>query len=266
MGQNADRIAALACAFLLMTGCTYNPFVADNQTTGSVEGAVIGAGAGAGLAAYGSASKPWLWVAGIAGGAAGYYVTTLRYESGGIIQDGGTVYKIGDLIGIYIPTDNLFEPNTAILLPKATAVLESAATILRRTPDNNIIISGNTSGFYRARWEQHISEQRAQKVAAYLWNAGINNFTSEQMEKMRKLAYVGYGDFFPIANHYENTGIRANSRVQIISYPDSCDLGIDKRHMSFLNVGKDMDEDVLKAPSSHCKWGKDGSATDCWED
>ena len=217
------KIKMTACILATsLTGCTYNPFLLNNHTTGNPLAAGIGAGVGAGTVALLGGSKAMMLAGGLVGGAIGYYATTLRYASGGVLQAGGKVYKIGDYLGIYIPTDNVFEPNTADFLPQAKPILDSAAAILKRYPDHSIIISGNTSGFYHARWEQSLSEKRAQRVAAYLWNAGINH--NNPHIKFYKLNYIGHGDYFPIAKSLHNTGIRENSRIQITSYPSDCDV------------------------------------------
>lgn len=222
MNKHAKPYCALLLSLTLLTSCTYNPFTTNNHLSGSPEATAIGAGIGAGGVALLGGSKFAMGLAGIAGGTIGYYVTTLRYASGGILQGGGKVYKIGDYLGLYIPTDNVFEPNTADFLPQAKPILDSTVAVLKRYPNHSILISGNTSGFYRARWEQALSEKRAQKISAYLWNAGISQ--SNPYLHFNRLTYVGHGDYFPLAKDLTNTGIRQNSRIQITSYPVSCDL------------------------------------------
>lgn len=250
MQKAVKRMGSIVCVINLLTGCSYNPFIINNHTTGSAGATAIGAAVGAGSVALLGGSKYLIALGGIGGGAVGYYVTTLRFESGDVLAAGGQVYSIGDFIGIDIPTDNLFEPNTADFLPQAGPILDSAATVLKRRPNNNIIISGNTSGFSRPRWELRLSEERAKKVSAYLWNAGINQFKPSGVD-MRKLIYVGYGNFFPIANDYTNEGIRQNSRIQITSYPTNYDLQLDKRHLAIHNIGA-LDDSSLGPPVSHC--------------
>lgn len=235
MKTEAKSLAILFCTSLLAS-CAYNPFSGNNHTTGSPSAAVIGAAAGAGGVALLNGPKALIAATGIGGGMLGYYVTTLQHDAGAITRAGGKVYQQGEFLGIYIPTDVLFEPNTADLLPQASPILDSVATVLARTPQNNILISGNTSGFYRSKWEQRLSEKRAQKISAYLWKAGINQF-DDTKGGMRKLNYVGYGDYFPIANHYTNEGIRQNSRIQITSYPTKAQLGLCKRQVAFNNMG-----------------------------
>jgi outer membrane protein OmpA-like peptidoglycan-associated protein len=250
MKRETSVTLTLIFFLLFLAGCTFNPFTTNNRTTGSATGALVGAGAGAGGVALLGGSKPLMALAGVGGGAIGYYVTTLRYDSGGIIQSGGQVYQVGEFVGIYIPTDKLFEPNTNDFLPQAGPILDSTAQVLKRYPNNNIIISGNTSGFYRSRWELKLSEKRAQKVASYLWNAGINQFKNQSIE-MRKLNYVGYGDYLPISSDYTNEGIRQNSRIQITSYPSNQVLGLDKRKTAVYNVGDfNNDKEIEEAPPS----------------
>jgi outer membrane protein OmpA-like peptidoglycan-associated protein len=253
MKRKVTIISALALSLSLLSGCTYNPFTpGSNDTTGSAAGTLIGAGAGAGSIALLGGTRYPIIAGGLVGGALGYYATTLRFASGGVMQTGGKVYKVGEIVGIYIPTDRIFELNTADFTPAAIPVLDSAAQVLYRYPNNNIIISGNTSGFGRPRREQILSEQRAAKVASYLWNAGIINF-KEESNDMRKLQYVGYGDFFPIASSHRNEGVRENSRIQIISYPSNCDLGLDKRREAIRNIGAlTSDADIDSASPKNC--------------
>lgn len=242
----------------LIASCTFNPFTTNNQTTGSPVGAAAGAGIGAGSVALLGGSKSMIAAAGIGGGAIGYYVTTLRFESGGIMQSGGQVYTVGDMVGIEVPSDQLFEANTAEFKPQAPFILDSVATVLQRKPNNNILISGNTSGFNRPRWEKRLSEERAKKVSAYLWNAGVSQY-KDMSTDLRKLDYVGYGNYFPVANTYTNDGIRANSRVQITSYPSTCDLHLDPRHDASRNVGSTDDtvptESVNMCNNENCMDG-----------
>jgi hypothetical protein len=255
------KFIGVLVSLLFLSGCAYSPFSSTNHLTGSPLGVAIGAGIGGGSVAALGGTKPLIGFAAITGGVIGYYVTTLRYDSGGIMQVGGQVYKIGDFVGIYIPSDKLFEPNTADFLPQAIPILDSTVAVLNRYPGNNIIISGNTSGFSRSTWEQRISEERAKKVSAYLWRAGINQF-KEQTTNMRQLNYVGYGDYLPISNDYTNDGIRQNSRIQITSYPTTCDLGLDKRSVAFHNFGKPNDGEINRAPDVKCT----GGVGDCSSD
>lgn len=247
-------ISTLALTLTLLSGCTYNPFM-DNHLTGTATSTAVGAGAGAGAVALFHGSAPALLVGGLTGGAIGYYASTLRFAAGGLIQGGGQVYQVGDFVGIYIPSDKIFVVNTADFNYRATRILDSAVKVLKRYPNNNIIISGNTSGFGSARWERELSVRRAQRVAAYFWSQGINQFKDADGNPdagMRKLNYVGYGDYFPDASQYTNNGLRENSRIQITSYPNDCDMHFDKRHVAMYNIAGTDDSAIDSAPYSTC--------------
>lgn len=220
-----------------LSACTYNPLSENNHLTGSAGSTVIGAAVGAGTVAALGATKPLpLTAAAIAGGSVGYYVSTLRFTAAGIYQNGGQVYTLGDYVTIEIPTDNIFEVNTTELLPEAEPVLKSASNVLKRYGCQNIVVSGNTSGFGTTKYERRISEGRAKEVAAYLWSEGINNF-QERSVNLRKLTYVGYGNYSPISSDLYNKGIRSNSRIQITSYPTRDQLMISEKAMAFNNMG-----------------------------
>ena len=217
-------------------GCSFNPFISRHHETGSPAGVMVGAVVGAGSVGLLGAPKSLIVLAGLGGGAIGYYVTTLRFDSGGIMHSGGQVYQIGEYLGLYIPTDNLFEPNTAVFLPQATPVLESVMTVLKRKPNNNILIIGNTSGFTNSVREYKLSRERAQQIFFYLSNANIVGGIQKTNIHIRQVRYVGYGDSFPIASHLTNDGIREISRIQIISYPSKASLYPDKQYSAFDNI------------------------------
>lgn len=231
----------VTCLLLATAGCSYNPFREDNQLTGSATYTAVGAGVGVLGAAAAGGSKAEMGIAGVAGGLIGYYASTLRFASGGIMHAGGQVYTVGQYITIEIPSDQLFDVNSSDLLPGAGAILDSVVSVLNRYPNNNILVSGNTSGFYSAKFERKLSEDRARQVAAYLWAHGINNFSAE-LGRNRKLNFVGYSNYFPISNDIQPKGVRQNSRIQITSYPSKEDLGLDKKHQVFGNIGDSSEE------------------------
>lgn len=232
------------CTLLTLAGCA--PISDTDPPTGNIYGTALGAFAGAGLAGVLGAPKPAIAVAGIAGAGIGYYMTTMRFSSAGIVAAGGKVYTVGDYVIIDLPTDSLFEPNTSEYLPMTSPILDSIVSVLSRYSGNNIFISGNTSGFWTERYERKMSQCRAEQIAAYLWAHGITNVRdfkpdSNDINTGRRLIYVGYGDEFPIANDIRIKGIRANSRIQIVASPPSATLHWDKnkkKHFKqFGNIG-----------------------------
>lgn len=246
-----DQYSRLSGLFLIsllsLAGCTYNPLARDNQLTGSPGATAAGAGIGLGTTILLGAPRPIVGLAGLVGGSVGYYVSSLRYASGGIISAGGLVYQVGDFVTIEVPTDKLFDSNSDEFLPGTSYILDSIRDVLARYPQDNIMISGNTSGFASAKYEHKISEDRARQVAAYLWAKGITAYRGEDHAlSPRRLIYVGYGNYFPIANNIKLAGIRANSRIQITAFPSN-QLIHDKRYKLFNNVG-DLGEPRQTSP------------------
>jgi outer membrane protein OmpA-like peptidoglycan-associated protein len=259
MTSNRNFLFLIILTFVLtLTSCTPNPFRSDNELTGTMTGTAVGAGVGAGGAALAGASKIEMGIAGILGGALGYYVTSLPFKAGGVTHVGGQVYTLGDYVTINIPSDVLFDVNSSDFLPGAGAVLDSAIAVLNRHPGNNIMISGNTSGFYTDKFERKISEARARQIAAYFWANGVNNFNNQDSNYAgredsptysRKLSYVGYGSYFPISNDITAQGVRENSRIQITSYPSQAKLHLNKCGKIFTNIGA-TDETPVKDPDA----------------
>lgn len=222
---------------LLFTGCSYNPLSSDsNNLSGNGAGGAFGAAIGIASATALSAPRPLVIGAGIGGTALGYYMTTLRYDAGPIYHAGGVVYTQGEYTGISIPSYRLFEPNSAEFIPQAEPLLNSAIAVLKRYPNSNILVSGNTGGLGTHHFNQKLSEARARQVAAYLWAHGINNFKSHNITT-RRLRFVGYDDYFPIADATKAGNIQKNSRIQITAYPSKDDLKLDKISRVFNNVG-----------------------------
>jgi len=234
----------------LLTACSFNPFTTDNEMTGKPLPTAIGGAAGAGSAALLGGSKYTIGLAGLGGAALGYYVSSLDFAAGGVTQIGGQVYTLGDYVTIEIPTDQIFDENSADLVPEAAAPLQSVVEVLKRYPSNNILISGNTSGFGTRRFELSLSERRAREVAAYLWAHGINSFkgaTFDPDSPTRTLSYVGYGNYAPIANDIRADSIRQNSRIQITAYPSKSQLKLCKEQKVFANIGATADDPPVKS-------------------
>lgn len=236
MESKYHLVLALILSFTL-AGCSFNPFTTDNHLTGSGTSTAVGAAVGVGTTAViGQTTKTTpLAIGGAVGALVGYYVSTLRFASGGIIHGGGQVFTLGDYVSIDLPTDNLFDVNTAEFLDDVKPVLDSVVAVLKRSPKNNIIVSGDTSGFGTTKFQLVLSEARARQVAAYLWAHGIGQFQCSTLSiegEGRQMYYTGYGDFFPIANHIHNDSIRQNSRIQITSYPILSDNIYTQFHLS----------------------------------
>jgi outer membrane protein OmpA-like peptidoglycan-associated protein len=227
---------------LTLTACSYNPLSTTNHLTGDPVVTAAGGIAGFGTAAaFGAKSPIVLGLAGLGGASIGYYMSTIRYDAAGIYHAGGQVFAVGDYVTIEIPTNRIFDDNTNDLLPEGDAALRSAAKVLNRLCCQSILVSGNSSGFGTAKWERKITQDRARVVSAFLWAQGVNNFKKISNDT-RTLTYVGYGNYFPIANNIRAKGIQSNSRIQITAYPTRDQLLIDRKKRTFGNMGENFAE------------------------
>jgi len=249
MFSKIKAVSMLVFLLCLLGGCTYNPFSAQNRLTGNGAGPIIGAAAGAGITGLLGAPRPIIILSGLGGGALGYYVTTLRYDAGGVVSYGGQVYQLGDFVGIDIPTDYLFEENTTRFLPYAHFILDSVVDVLNRYGDRSILVAGNTSGFDRPYRETKLSRARAEAVVTYLRRHGINAFKDSSIN-MRSIKFVGNGDRFPIANHYVNDSIRQNSHIFISAYLTHNQL--DRPRPVFKDIGAMDDRQFRGAGGNQC--------------
>ena len=241
------RSLLLICLALALPGCSYNPFSTDNHLTGKPVGAAIGGTAGAGTAALAGASRSMVAVAGLGGAALGYYLTTIDFISGGIKQAGGDVLTQGDCITISLPTWRLFETGSTTFLPAAGPALDSTAQILTDFPDDDILISGNSSGYGMSKAEKRLTRRQASKIAGSLWAHGLSAFKQDGMTR-RHLIIMGNGARFPIANTITAKGISENSRIQISACPSTADFGPGIENVRDANVGG---FDEIPVPGKH---------------
>ncbi|OGT21771.1 MAG: hypothetical protein A3C55_00850 [Gammaproteobacteria bacterium RIFCSPHIGHO2_02_FULL_42_13] len=202
-------ICAIAI-FVLQTG--YAASRAQYAITGAVVGAAIGTGAGAIVAS--NAMIPGAVIGGGVGAIAGSGIYGSELEHAQI--------SVVDLPGktiIVIPSDNLFEINTANFLPNATDILADVQNML--PADKDIYISANTDpiGASISFQGSPLSEQQAAKVAGYFWANGLKINDANQ-----NIHYHGNDDDYPIASNDRLEGMTINRRIQITLVPHEADI------------------------------------------
>lgn len=112
---------------------------------------------------------------------------------------------------VTLDAENIFDPGLAVLRPDAYKTLDLAATLLKET-DNDILILGHTdngpikNGTYPSNWE--LSSYRALAVFAYLADlAGI---------PPQRMAAGGYGETRPLYPNTSNENQKKNRRVEMV--------------------------------------------------
>ena len=208
----AGSLTALAIALSACT--TINPYTGEQQTAKATTGALIGAAAGAILGAAtadeGERRERVLKGAGIgaiAGAGVGYYMdqqeAKLRERMAGT---GVTVSRNGDNIILNMPSNVTFDVNSSTLTPNFTNVLEGVALVMQEYKSTLVTIAGHTDSTGAESYNQELSRKRALTVAENLNTQGV---------AIERLAAIGYGEQYPIADNNTAQGRAQNRRVEI---------------------------------------------------
>lgn len=201
---NGVIAVALCVSIILLMGC---------GASNALKGGAIGAGAG-----------------GVAGGIIGHQLgnTALGAIIGAAV--GGTtgtligrhmdrqaeemrkdmkeakIERVGEGIKITFDSGILFEYDSSVLQPVAKENIESLVKVLKKYPDTNILIEGDTDDRGSEEYNQKLSERRAQAVADYQKNLGVAS---------SRITTVGLGELNPVASNDTEYGRRLNRRVEV---------------------------------------------------
>lgn len=209
-------ITACVVSFAL-TACVTNPKTGESQVSKTAIGAGIGAATGAGIGALaGGKDKGKAALIGAAAGTAlgagiGYYMDSQEEELKTSLQ--GTevqVQRQGEDLNLVMPGNVAFATGSANISASFYPALNSVASVLNKSPETTITISGHTDSKGNPDANQQLSKNRADSVARYLVNKGINP---------QRIQTAGFGDRNPIASNDNEDGRSKNRRVEIKIHP-----------------------------------------------
>jgi outer membrane protein OmpA-like peptidoglycan-associated protein len=213
-------VVALAGSMLLTSCATYTGQTNDpNDPNRTRTGALIGAGIGAvaGLLSGGDAVERrqralvGAGVGGLAGAGVGAYQdrqeAALRRELAG---SGVDVVRNGDNITLNMPGNITFAFDSSNLQPQFYPVLDNVASTLNEYNQTVIEVAGHTDSVGSDSYNQQLSVQRANSVAAYLSSKGI---------MQQRMITVGAGETHPVASNDTEAGRAQNRRVEITIVP-----------------------------------------------
>ncbi|MEW5767106.1 MAG: OmpA family protein, partial [bacterium] len=103
----------------------------------------------------------------------------------------------------------LFDTDKSFLRPEAKENLKEAAKVLRKYPDQPVIIEGHCDWRASDEYNQGLSERRANSVKEYL--VEVEGIARE------RLTPIGYGESRPVATNLTEEGMQLNRRVEIKS-------------------------------------------------
>ncbi|WP_159015772.1 OmpA family protein [Cognatiluteimonas profundi] len=212
--------AGLASVMLLSSCATYTGQTNDpNDPNRTRTGALIGAGIGAvaGLLSGGDAverrqrAMVGAGVGGLAGAGIGAYQdrqeAALRRSLAG---SGVDVVRQGDNITLNMPGNITFAFDSSNLQPQFYPVLDNVASTLNQYNQTVIEVAGHTDNVGTDAYNQQLSVQRANAVAAYLGGKGVIQ---------QRMMIVGAGETRPIASNDTDAGRAQNRRVEITIVP-----------------------------------------------
>ncbi|MCP1675203.1 outer membrane protein OmpA-like peptidoglycan-associated protein [Natronocella acetinitrilica] len=212
-------VFTLAATVVLAACTTTDPYTGEERTSRATYGAAIGAVAGAVIGGVtGSNSRErrnraliGAGVGGLSGAAVGGYMdrqeARLRDQLRGT---GVSVTRQGDDIILNMPGNVTFGFDSADLRSDFFEVLDSVALVVNEFDQTLIEAAGHTDSTGSAAYNQRLSERRADTVARYLQNRGVDS---------RRIAAAGFGQDYPIADNSTEAGRQANRRVELTLVP-----------------------------------------------
>lgn len=108
---------------------------------------------------------------------------------------------------VFTLSDVNFDTGKAELRPGTTAQFDRLADVLRKNPEQRIIVEGHTDNVGSDELNMSLSLRRAEAVKSYLINKGVN-------ESM--ISATGKGKNFPVTSNSTPEGRQKNRRVEVI--------------------------------------------------
>ena len=209
--------AALAAALLTTTACITDPETGERRISKAAIGAAVGGGAGLLLGdLIGGRRDRTEQIVGagigvIAGAAVGRYMDQqeqeLRRRTAGT---GVVVERQGDELLLTMPAGITFPINSAQIQPQFFSTLDQVAQTLAAYPSTLVDVYGHTDPSGGDRINIPLSQDRAESVASYLTQRGVNR---------ARIATQGFGSSRPIADNSTEAGRAQNRRVELRVVP-----------------------------------------------
>jgi outer membrane protein OmpA-like peptidoglycan-associated protein len=202
-------IFALAVLFLA-AGCATTPSSNDpyaQTKRGAAVGAAVGAAAGF-FIGDGELDEVLGSAAVGAGLGAGIGLYMDKQEKALEEIDDVEVERLDEeTLRINFDSDILFAVDSATLSPQSMSSLDDFARVMREYPKTAILIQGYTDSSGSEQYNMQLSERRAKSV--------YNHLALREVEQGR-MAAIGYGEGYPVADNATSQGRAQNRRVSIL--------------------------------------------------
>lgn len=204
MSHRNNFFVALSFAVTL-AGCSGMSSTARGGVIGAGAGGVIGGVIGHQTGNTGLGVIIGAGVGGAAGAGIGRYMDKQAAELQRDLQN-ARVERVGEGIKITFNSGILFETDSTQVKNAAKDNLTELAKTLNKYEDTGVLVEGHTDSSGATRYNQELSEDRAQAVASYL---------EIQRVKAERIRSIGQGEEKPVADNATEQGRRANRRVEV---------------------------------------------------
>jgi len=206
-------IATLMITLIALSAAPAFAQVDDHAKTkrGAVIGGALGALAGAVISnnRQGHSPKRGAIVGGVAGAAAGAIVGAMMDKQERELRQiqGVNVARINDNeLKVTVKNDVLFDTGSASLRSASKTALREMADVFDKYGNTTISVQGYTDSVGSESYNQRLSDRRANSVAGYLGQLGVNE---------SRVRSVGYGESGARASNATASGRQLNRRVEI---------------------------------------------------
>jgi len=213
-------MSSLAAVSLLgVSACVTDPNTGERKVSRTAIGGVGGAGLGyllGGLIGGKTARVLGAGIGGVAGGVIGNQMDQqIRELDEATAGTGIDVSETPDGTGILVNLpDVTFAVDSTDITPSFRTALDQVAQSMIQYPNSLVDVMGHTDSTGAESYNLDLSRRRAEAVSNYLVSRGVSR---------ARLATVGYGEQYPVADNTTPEGRAQNRRVEIRITPISQD-------------------------------------------
>lgn len=209
------KILAIAIGAGLLGGCATDPYTGQQSMSNLGKGAGIGAAVGAGAGTlFGGNDLKNAGLGALAGAALGagigYYMDKQQEEMQQSLQGTGIEVQrtAENQLTLSMPsTSNVtFAFGKSDLTPEAQNALDPIARVLTNYPDSTISVTGHTDDVGSDADNQRLSEARANSVANFMVQRGVNRL---------RISQQGLGESSPKVPNTSDANRAINRRVEL---------------------------------------------------
>jgi outer membrane protein OmpA-like peptidoglycan-associated protein len=209
------KILVIAIGASLLGGCATDPYTGQQSMSNLGKGAGIGAAVGAGAGTlFGGNDLKNAGLGALAGAAVGagigYYMDKQQEEMQQSLQGTGIEVQrtAQNQLTLNMPsTSNVtFAFGKSDLTPEAQSALDPIAKVLTSYPDSTISVTGHTDDVGSDADNQRLSEARANSVANFMAQRGVNRL---------RISQQGMGESSPKVPNTSDANRAINRRVEL---------------------------------------------------